>query len=255
MIDISPAVTLATLATADRRTPAVLDRFGLDYCCRGHRTLAAACREEGVRLAEVLAALDLATGDTTEPDDWTTMGPAELVDHLVATHHGYLTRELPRLVALADKVAGVHGTAHPELVEVDRLVRELRDDLEPHLAKEELVLFPMIRELVADDGGAAPPMPAASSMPPHCGSIRNPVTAMLREHDLAGALLEDIRRATSHFLVPDDACGSYRALYDGLVALEADTHLHVHKENHALFPMAVEADTRRARAGGSSTAG
>ncbi len=105
----------------------------------------------------------------------------------------------------------------------------LRADLEPHLAKEERMLFPMIRELVS------------SPVPPrfHCGSLRNPISVMLAEHDRAGDLLAGLRSLTSGFEVPDDGCASYRALYDGLAELEADTHLHVHKENNLLFPAVV----------------
>lgn len=165
---------------------------------------------------------------------WATFGPAELVDHLQATHHAYLHDELPRLTALADKVAQVHGGRHPELLDVQRLYGELRDDLEPHLAKEEQVLFPMIRELAAAD--TAPTF--------HCGTLRNPISVMLREHDRAGELLERLRAVTDGFVIPDGACANYTALYTGLEALEADTHLHVHKENNLLFPavIALEAE-------------
>lgn len=129
--------------------------------------------------------------------------PAELellVDQIETTHHAYLHAELPRLVALADKVAGVHGSSHPELVELHQLCVALRDDLEPHMTKEERVLFPMIREL------------ATAVSPPsfHCGSLANPISMMMREHELTGTLLEAIHELTDGYRVPADACGSFR---------------------------------------------
>ena len=97
--------------------------------------------------------------------DWASMTPDALVDHLEATHHAYLHAELPRLSALADKVAAVHGTRHPELSGVRRAYETIRADLEPHLAKEERVLFPMIREL-----GRRPTTAPAF----HCGTVAEP---------------------------------------------------------------------------------
>ncbi len=205
----------------------VLESFGLDYCCGGGRSLAAACAEHGVDPDDVIRELHGLVGGAAH--DWATLGPVQMVDHLQSTHHAYLHTELPRLDALAEKVASVHGARHPELMDVLAAVRELRDDLEPHLLKEERILFPLIRELVAE-------VTAGSVTTP----LGGPVRVMRLEHDRAGALLAQLRHHAGDFEPPHDACASYRALYDGLAQLEADTHLHVHKENNVLFP-ALEA--------------
>lgn len=221
----------------------VLDRFGLDYCCGGQRSLADACEPLGLHPADVIDALDaLALGgpgdDGAADDDWATMAPAALVDHLEATHHAWLRASFDRTIPLAAKVAEVHGANHPELADVRRLVDELAADLLPHLQKEERILFPMVRELAA--ANQAPTF--------HCGSLRNPIRVMGIEHDRAGELLAALRAATGGYAPPDDACASYRALYDELAALEADTHLHVHKENNVLFPAVVAMEDRLAQA-------
>jgi regulator of cell morphogenesis and NO signaling len=122
-----------------------------------------------------------------------------------------------------------HGGNHPELATVAGIFADLRADLEPHLLEEERVLFPMIRQLAVAD--TAPAF--------HCGRLANPVSVMMSEHDRAGVLLERLRAAADDYRIPVDACASYRALYEGLAALEADTHLHVHKENNLLFPAVV----------------
>jgi len=229
---IDPSITLAELVTQRPALARELERRSLDYCCGGQRTLEEACAGQGLDVDETATALSATPGGEIAP--WATFGPVELVDHLEATHHAYLHEEFGRLTALADKVAQVHGGRHPELAEVRRLYGELRDDLEPHLTKEEQVLFPMIRELAAAD--TAPTF--------HCGTLRNPISVMVREHDRAGELLEQLRAVTEGYVIPDDACASYTALYAGLEELEADTHLHVHKENNLLFPavIALEAE-------------
>ena len=114
------------------------------------------------------------------------MDARQLVDHIESTHHRYLWDELPRLSALVDKVRGVHGGRHPELHDVGECFADLRAELEPHLLKEERVLFPMIRELA---GATSPPAF-------HCGTIRNPISVMMREHDQAGELLARMRRSS-----------------------------------------------------------
>jgi len=208
--------TLAQIVTEAPSSVRVLQAFGLDYCCHGARPLATACADAGLSSDEVLAALATVHDDVTP--DWASMSPAELVDHLESVHHAYLHAELPRLDALAEKVAGVHGRHHPELLDVLADVKDLRDDLEPHLMKEERVLFPAIRQHVPGDRLAAP------------------ISVMLAEHDTTGALLVRLQRSARDFALPEDACGSYRALYDGLDELVRDTFLHVHKENNVLFP-------------------
>lgn len=224
---------LADLVTARPSSAAVLGYFGIDYCCGGQRTLEEATQADGLNADAILAALSALEAVPEAPadqEDWATMAPAELVDHLESVHHAYLHAELPRLDALAEKVATVHGERHPELVAVRADVRALVEDLDPHLAKEERVLFPLIRELAAAvDAGETPPAPLTA-----------PIQVMRTEHDHTGELLSKLRADALDFALPGDACGSYQALYQGLAQLEADTHLHVHKENNVLFP-AVEA--------------
>jgi len=224
--------TLAEIVTAAAGSARVLEAFGLDYCCGGARHLDDACSDAGIDPVEVLDAL--VTLEPGPEPDWASMDTAELVDHLEAVHHAYLHTELPRLDALADKVTGVHGTRHPELHEVRAGYRALEADLEPHLLKEERVLFPMIREL------------AAASAPPafHCGSLQNPISVMMAEHDRAGELLSALHTQTDGYRTPADGCASYHAFYAGLAQLETDTHLHVHKENNVLFPAVIALERR-----------
>jgi regulator of cell morphogenesis and NO signaling len=232
---IGPTMTLGDLVTAAPAAARVLERFGLDYCCGGAQHLDEACAAARVDPRAVLAAL--AAVAQAPPAEWAAMGPAELVDHLESTHHAYLRSELPRLTELALKVGSVHGDRHPELDSVRATFEDLRTELEPHLAKEERVLFPAIRALAA--ATRVPPSPF--------GSVRNPISVMLVEHDRAGALLARLRASTDGYATPADGCASYRALYEGLEALEADTHLHVHKENNVLFPAVVALEQRLAR--------
>lgn len=222
--------SLATIATTGAGARRVLDGFGLDYCCHGGQTLAAACASAGLDAQEVddqlRAAMSASPADEIE-HAWTTLDAPALADHIIATHHAYLHEELPALDALARKVLAVHGTGHPELHAVHRLVTGLRADMEPHLAKEESILFPAIRAMASTSG------PAATA------SLALPIQAMTEDHDRVGDLLRELSAITAGYAVPDDACASYQALYERLEHLEADTHEHILKEHSALFPAAL----------------
>lgn len=212
--------TLGDLVAVRPGAARVLDRLGLDFCCHGEQTLGAACEEAGLDPAAVAADLERGT-DAGGPPDWTSFDPVALADHLEATHHRYLRDELPSLDALAEKVLGVHGDRHPELQEVRAIVALLAVDLPAHLDVEEKDLFPAIRAL----GDSASPVAAAL-----------PLDALGDDHDDVGEMLARLRLVTDGFEPPADGCASYQLLYGRLAELEADTHLHVHKENHTLFP-------------------
>jgi regulator of cell morphogenesis and NO signaling len=222
---IDPSMTLGDIVTMRPSLAADLERRGLDYCCHGTRSLAEAAREAGLDAQTV--AEELSATHVGEPAvAWATLGPAELVDHIETVHHHYLWAEMPRITALVDKIVSVHGERHPELAEVQRLYNELRADLEPHLTREEQELFPMIRQLTATTGGPDSHDPALVAQ----------IEALAAEHETVGDLLDQLNRITSGYTTPTDGCASYAACYRALAELEADTHLHVHKENNLLFP-------------------
>jgi regulator of cell morphogenesis and NO signaling len=232
MLKIDVEMTLAEVVDAHPQLAREFERRSLDYCCGGGRTLAEACVRQGLDPVATVAELaDAAQGSV--PAEWATMTADALVDHLEATHHRYLWAEMPRVTALLDKIVSVHGGRHPELLEIAACFAQARADLEPHMLKEERMLFPMIREL------------AASTTSPafHCGSLRNPISVMLAEHDAVGDLLARLRQLTGRYEPPADGCASYTACFAALAELEADTHLHIHKENNVLFPMVVRIES------------
>jgi len=218
----------------DVRRTGIFENLEIDSCCGGHRTLAVACAEKGIDPEPILRQLlDGSSPEETAPAAEGMEGMdgslSEAVDHLLQTHHTYLKEALPRLAALLDKVIAAHAERHPELHTVRDLFVELRADLEPHLMKEEQVLFPIIKVLEASGGEAEF----------HCGSVLNPIRVMQAEHEHAETLFQKIRATTRNFKMPEDGCESYRLLLTGLDELEMDTLLHIKKENEILFPQVL----------------
>ncbi len=221
MTAFTPDTILGDIVTADPSATRVLDRFGIDYCCHGQRSVASACATSGISTKELLGALNAAK-PAARPE-WADLDDASLVTHILGTHHRFLWDEFPRMAALVDKVARVHGPNHAELLRVREAFHELRAGVEPHLRTEETVLFPEISER---NGAAGRPITE---------TLRAELQENLAEHDRAGELLAELRQLTGGYAVPPDACGSYRAMLAGLEEIEADLHMHVHKENNVLF--------------------
>jgi regulator of cell morphogenesis and NO signaling len=220
------------------QTSRVFEALQIDYCCGGGKPLQQACLDRQLDPQQVVAELEHTLADSSESDspDWSTASLAELCNHIVETHHAYLRTELPRLTAMLEKVVKAHGEAHPELARLQNVFAALRLELEPHMFKEEQVLFPAIGQLEqAIDRPAFP-----------FGTVANPIRMMEHEHDDAGAALSQIQTITRGYEVPAGACNTYRALLSGLAELEADMHQHIHKENNILFPRALELEEVKA---------
>ena len=214
----------------------IFEKLGIDYCCGGGKSLVDACTAAGISVDEVLDSLntDLESVSTSTTRDWQASSQAELITHIVDKHHAFTREELVRLEALVAKVSGVHGQNHPELFQVQDQFTQLRGELEPHMLKEESVLFPYIVRM-EEAAVANQTLP-----PPPFRTLQNPVRVMMAEHDAAGYILTRMREASSDYAVPPDGCISFKTLYSALTALEADLHQHIHLENNILFPRAVE---------------
>jgi len=210
----------------------VFEWFGIDYCCGGKMSLVEACRSAGVEMNDVKAEFErIAESRQNGQDSALHDAPvAKLIENIVTTHHSYLKLELPRLAGLVTKVASVHGERHPELSSLKETYMTLRTDLESHLAEEEELLFPMIRLMENPERRAVLKEDYLLA-----------VSSAEEEHTLVGSLLRRMNELTGGYTLPNDGCQTYRVMLHGLMVLEQDIHLHVHKENNILFPRVSQA--------------
>jgi regulator of cell morphogenesis and NO signaling len=231
---MNSATTLRTIALKHPAAIPVFEHFELDYCCGGKRPLGEACAEKCIAAEVVLAALNEAVHrQPAEEESLTGVTAAELIRHIVKTHHGYIRNELPRLRSMANRVAQKHGPIHPEATFIQRNLTQLAEELLFHLDKEERILFPYIEGLErSHEKHAAPPSACF-------GSVESPIRQMIAEHEGAAGLLEEMRMATRGFVPWAGACPTTGGLYYELKAFEADLHRHVHLENNLLFPRAI----------------
>lgn len=200
----------------------VFEWFDIDYCCHGGAILADVCRERNLDPSKMVEELERSDRqlDRAPSRDWSAASIPQLIDNITSEHHTYLKAELPRLTQLMRKIASVHGERHPNLLESEKLFTRLRDDLEAHLAREEEILFPPLRaaEIILDT------------------TLRNELAGVEDDHQVVGDCLAQLKALNDGYQMPADGCTTYAATMHGLMTLELDIHIHIHKENNLLFP-------------------
>ena len=226
--------TIKEIVTHDFRTAAIFEKYSLDFCCGGAKTIAQACKEKAVDATLVLAELESASSHSASNESrFTGMELDELAGYIVTTHHAYVRTALPSLLAHTRKVATVHGERHPEVIEIADRFAVVADELQKHMMKEENILFPYVKSLAV-----ANRMKAKVQRPPF-QSAENPIRMMEAEHKFAGDEMYEIRSLSSGYAPPADACTTFKVSYQELQQFELDLHNHVHLENNILFPKAI----------------
>ncbi len=226
--------TIGEITARDFRKADVFKKYGIDFCCGGNKKLSQACNEKGVSVEVVkmdLEKLDQSGAESINRYD--TWELDFLTDYIVMNHHAYLKRELIELPPYVEKIANVHGANHPELLEIAAHFSRITAELVAHLPKEEQILFPRIKQLVAIKRGQA----SASGL--GMAGIQGPINVMEREHVSAGNSMEEINRLSKGYSVPEDGCNTYKLVYQKLKEFEEDLHQHIHLENNILFPKAI----------------
>lgn len=226
--------TIGSIVASNYKTASVFQKFGIDFCCKGGRTIKEACEAKQINAEavedEVLSILAEKESQATDYNSW----PLDLLtDYIEKKHHRYVTEKVPVLNAYLNKIYKVHGDKHPELLEIFNLFTASAHELMMHMKKEELMLFPFIRKMVqAENEGL-------TLNAPQFGTVQNPIKMMMQEHENEGDRFQKISELTNTYTPPEDACATYKVAFATLKEFEEDLHTHIHLENNILFPKAI----------------
>ena len=231
--------TIGQIAAKDLRKAEVFKKYGLDFCCGGKKTIREACEEKGIDATLVEQELQQPeknlTAAYTNYNEWNI---DFLADYITNTHHQYVRKYLPEIVQYAAKVAQVHGTQHPELANINKLVAKINSELTTHLEQEETILFPLIKSIYNKKKNTQ------QLDTNEIKSLTATLNELEHEHETVGNDLEEIRILSNNFNIPQDACSSYKLLYKMLIDFESDLHIHIHLENNILFPKALALENK-----------
>jgi regulator of cell morphogenesis and NO signaling len=207
------------------KTAHVFKKHGIDFCCGGGLSLTKACEKNNVNEEVLIQELNQVNQEKGRALDYQSWEASFLVDHIINVHHSYVKESIPLVMEYGIKVNKVHGHAYAQLAEILDLFRSVATELLQHMQKEEMILFPAIKELEQNAANAVM----------NAQMIMQPISVMEQEHEMAGDTLKKIRTLTNDYQPPEGACNTFRAFYSSLEEFEEDLHLHVHLENNVLF--------------------
>lgn len=225
---------IGSIVNNDFRTAAIFKQNKIDFCCKGGRTIEEACANNKINPEKIYNAIASLPNKETIEIDFQNFPIDLLTDYIEKTHHRYADEKTPIIQAFLEKLAQVHGDRHPELFQIKDLFFESVVDLKTHFKKEEMVLFPYIRNMVKTN------LANNEFTSPAFGTVKNPIAMMKEDHTVEGERFEKIATLTSGYTPPADACNTYRVTYAMLEEFENDLHTHIHIENNILFPKAIQ---------------
>ena len=222
----SSTTTVADVAISHPAALSIFNKYNIDFCCGGNRSLEEACTRIGLNPDKIRQEIFSSTAQSsTVPARVETWRASLLADYIVQNHHEYVRIAIPEIEALLEKVCAAHGEDQMELLSIQQDFEDLAEELLNHMNKEEVALFPAIKRLEAQ----------AHSDHPLSETLKAPIAMMEHEHALAGDLIKSIRKLSHNYTAPEFACPTYRVTYQKLKEFDQDLMTHVHLENNILF--------------------
>jgi regulator of cell morphogenesis and NO signaling len=232
-MSLQEITTIGDFVAKDYRTAAVFSKYGIDFCCKGQRTIEEVCNNKGINEDDLLRDLNQVLNTKNDSGvDFNSWPLDLLIDYIEKTHHRYVEDKTQALIPFLDKLCSVHGSNHPELFEINQLFNDSAQELAAHMKKEEMILFPFVKEMINATKSHG------SIGKPFFGTVKNPISTMMNEHDAEGERYRTIAALTNNYTPPQDACNTYQVTYAMLQEFEQDLHKHIHLENNILFPKA-----------------
>lgn len=229
---IQTSDTVGSIVTRNPHAAQILTDHGLDFCCGGQKSLQQACADKDIAIDGLIKQLaSLADAKKKETPDFVDMNLIPLTKYIEKKHHKFTAEKILYIRSNLSKLIDAHGTSHPELREVKQIFDALSDHLTVHMKKEELMIFPYIRNMTrfgkSAIGWAV------------FGYLDNLIMDIINDHKSESEKLKNLEALTNHYTVPSDACNTYTTTYQAMKELESDLYIHMHLENNILFPKAV----------------
>lgn len=226
--------TLTAIVKDNYQAVPVLEKYNLDFCCRGKMTLAEACAEKSLATESITDELKSIKNEIGQPQmPFEEMNAEQLISYILIHHHFYVKQSMPGIIAHLQKVATKHGDKFPYIRTVYDLFTIIAGELNLHIYKEEKILFPKIKEAenLFLSGRSAELLP---------DEIQMVINEMEAEHEEAGDIMHEIRKLTNNYTPPQQACTTFQITLSELREFEEDLHKHVFLENSILFPKALK---------------
>ncbi len=225
-----PHTTVGEVAAQFPGTVRVFRRRNVEFCCGGHKTLAAVCRDIGIPFEVLTVELEGAIRQAPARVTWADRPLAELTHHIEEAIHQPLLQELPHLRSLITRLRGHSGAQLRVLTVLGQELSRFEAGLLARVTSEKDGLFPLVDRLEANSA---------------CVEASSRLAALRGEADIfhqdAARTIRLLRGITNGYEPPSNACATLRALYRGLEEFEQLMQLYVHLETNVLFARALRA--------------
>lgn len=228
-------LTISEIVSKDYRSALVFRTFGIDFCCKGDQTIEEICTRKKVNPKKLLEKLvEAFTSPAEENFDFKNWPLGLLANYIENKHHAMIRDRVPLIRKFLKRVVKVHGTHEPLLKKVKQLFEKSTEDLQLHLQREELIIFPYIRK-ISDDENRKNLLLGNSYQ-----QIRESIHQLMNEHEQEAEYLEEIRTLTNNYNPPEYACNTYKEAYALLEDFDVNMQKHLHLERNILFPGTLE---------------
>jgi regulator of cell morphogenesis and NO signaling len=227
--------SISDIVKKDYRTADVFKKHQLGFCCSGNILLKSACEAKGIDFEVLSAELRVSTRDLRLSNDlpFNEWKIDFLIDFISNIHHKYLYQVVPPLADTLESFTVGHQDKYPELIPIRELFKKLASILVPHNRHEDEIIFPYIKQI---DSAYRRNEPYGNLF---VRTLRKPLHIIEIEHVQIRELLNELKRATRQFTVPDGVCLNYEVIYKKLEEVYNNLIQHKNLEDNLLFPKAI----------------
>ncbi len=233
-MSITKDKTVAQVVTENMGADHVFSKYNIDFCCGGHTTLEAACKENGIAFSTIKKEIESITAIINNDTNFSEMDIKSLIDHSQEVYHKYLKETIPVVSQLAVKVAEVHWAQHKEVVEINNTLNKGISEIIEQLSIEDNIIFPLINKTV--EQGHLNIELNEQELATFKKAIQNIETG----YKNAGDIFKSIAKLTSNYSPPIGACNTFKLLYEKLQEFEQELHKFIHFEKNILFSRVLD---------------
>lgn len=232
---IHPSQTVGQIAVSFPESIPVFEKYKIDYANQGGRSLKDACYMAGLPFEKIRKELERfhpvkEEWYAAEPD-WRNEPMAEVIDHIVKTHHVFVRRQLEKIEVLLDRLMEAGAAPGSPVIILHDFFHNIARDTLAHMQEEEEVVFPYLVEVeMAIQRGKPIPEPFREY-----NALTHPIRILQADHGMMGREWMKIEELTDFFNAPPDARQELKDLYQAFRELDLDNRKHFHLENNVLF--------------------
>ncbi|MBD1262249.1 DUF542 domain-containing protein [Maribacter polysiphoniae] len=226
--------TIAEVVSKKLGSDHIFSKYNIDFCCGGGLTLEAACTEKGITFETLRQEIESMNNKIVGTSSLTDRDLGSLMQMVKTEYYPTIDHSFKEILPLASKVADVHGAGHREVVDIKELLQTVGISLDRTFANTLNRLFPAIDTILSLDN------PNAEITFKQLEALKGAVERITAGQSFIEGVFHKIANLSSNYTAPEEACNSYRYLYQSLQQLDNKVHGYMHFEKHVLVPKALK---------------